>query len=167
MSVPDPAGLELVEAEAIADAFGADAVRLGGAVCALRSDLDEASINRVVGLGVTEPAAAAVLDRIADVFGPVRHSIALAPSAQPAALPDMLRERGYDAGYAWVKFHRPAALPFTAPTGLRVERIGAERAGAYVSVLAAGFGIPAEVGGDDGAPSRQAGLGLLPGLRRS
>jgi GNAT superfamily N-acetyltransferase len=147
VSAPDPAGLELVEAEAIADAFGADAVRLGGAVCALRADLDEASINRVVGLGVTEPATAAVLDRIQSVFGPVRHSIALAPSAQPAALPEMLRERGYDAGYAWVKFQRPAALPFTAATGLRVERIDSERGGEYVSVLAAGFGIPADVAG--------------------
>jgi GNAT superfamily N-acetyltransferase len=147
VSARDPGGLELVEAEAIAAAFGPDAVRLGGAVCALRSDLEEASINRVIGLGVTEPATAAVLDRIAEVFGSVRHSIALAPSAQPAALPEMLRERGYDAGYAWVKFHRPAAIPFTAPTGLQVERIGVDRAGDYVSVLAAGFGIPADVAG--------------------
>jgi GNAT superfamily N-acetyltransferase len=147
VSAPDPAGLELVEAEAIAAAFGADAVRLGGAVCALRADLEEASINRVIGLGVTEPATAEVLDRIAEVFGSVRHSIALAPSAQPAALPEMLRERGYDAGYAWVKFHRPAELPFTAPTGLRVERIGPDRADQYVGVLAAGFGIPADVAG--------------------
>jgi hypothetical protein len=52
VSAPDPAGLELVEAEAIADAFGADAVRAGGAVCALRADIDEVFINRVIGLGV-------------------------------------------------------------------------------------------------------------------
>lgn len=92
MSGFDPVGLETVEAEAIADAFGADAVQAGGVVCAVRPDLDEVYINRVIGLGVTEPASDALLDRIADVFGSVRHSIALAPCAQPAELPVMLRE---------------------------------------------------------------------------
>jgi GNAT superfamily N-acetyltransferase len=141
VSAPDPAGLEIIEAEAVADAFGSDAVRAGGAVCAVRADVDEVYINRVIGLGLAEPATDAVLDRIADVFGAVRHSIALAPSAQPPGLADMLRERGYEAGYAWVKFQRPAATPFEAATDLRVERIGRERAGQYVAVLAAGFGL--------------------------
>jgi len=90
---------------------------------------------------VAEPATDAVLDRIADVYGAVRHSIALAPCAQPPGLADMLRERGYDAGYAWVKFERPAAAAFEAATELRVERIGRERAHDYVAVLAAGFGL--------------------------
>lgn len=137
----DPVGLEMVEAEAIADTFGADAVQAGGVVCAVHPDLDEVYINRVIGLGVTEPASDAVLDRIAEVFGPVRHSIALAPCAQPADLPAMLRERGYEAGYAWVKFHRPAATPLEAKTDLRVERIGRERSAEYVTVLAAGFDL--------------------------
>jgi GNAT superfamily N-acetyltransferase len=137
----DPVGLETVEAAAIADAFGADAVQAGGVVCAVRPDLDEVYINRVIGLGVTEPASDAVLDRIAEVFGSVRHSIALAPCAQPADLAAMLRERGYEAGYAWVKFHRPAAAPLAAQTELRVERIGRERSAEYVTVLAAGFDL--------------------------
>jgi GNAT superfamily N-acetyltransferase len=141
VTAPDPVGLETIEAEAVADAFGGDAVRVGGAVCALRADIDEVFINRVIGLGVTEPASAATLDRIADVFGPVRHSVALAPGAQPPDLPDMLRERGYEAGYAWVKFRRPAAPPHAAMTDLRVERIGPERSADYVAVLAAGFGL--------------------------
>jgi hypothetical protein len=141
VSAADPAGLELIEAEAVADAFGSDAVRVGGAVCAVRPDIDEVYINRVIGLGVLEPATDAVLDRIADVFGAVRHAIALAPSARPETLADALRERGYDAGYAWVKFRRPAGAAFDAPTNLRVERIGAERAAQYVAVVAAGFGL--------------------------
>jgi hypothetical protein len=137
----DSVGLETVEAAAIADAFGADAVQAGGVVCAVRPDLDEVYINRVIGLGVTEPASDAVLDRIAEVFGSVRHSIALTPCEQPADLPAMLRERGYEAGYAWVKFHRPAAAPLAAQTDLRVERIGRECSAEYVTVLAAGFGL--------------------------
>jgi GNAT superfamily N-acetyltransferase len=53
----------------------------------------------------------------------------------------MLRERGYEAGYAWVKFQRPAAAPLEAQTDLRVERIGRERSAEYVTVLAAGFDL--------------------------
>lgn len=142
MTRPDPVGLETVEAAAIADAFGADAVQAGGVVCAVRPDLDEVYINRVIGLGVREPATDATLDRIADVFGSVRHSVALAPCAQPPDLPAMLRERGYEAGYAWVKFHRPAAAPPpAAKTDLRVERVESDRAADYVAVLAAGFDL--------------------------
>lgn len=52
MSGFDPVAIEMIEAEAVADAFGAGAVRVAGAVCALRADLDEVGINRVIGLGV-------------------------------------------------------------------------------------------------------------------
>ena len=51
----DGPGLELVEAAAVADAFGADAVRLGGgAVCAVAPRLEEVTINRVIGLGIRQ-----------------------------------------------------------------------------------------------------------------
>jgi hypothetical protein len=141
VSAEDQAGLETIEAEAVADAFGADAVRIGGAVCALRADIDEIFINRVIGLGVSEPATEAGLDAIADLYGPVRHTIALAPGAQPPGVAAMLREHGYEPGYAWVKFHRRAETPFAPVTDLRVERIGRERSAQYVGVLAAGFGL--------------------------
>jgi hypothetical protein len=39
---------------------------------ALRADVDEVGINRVIGLGVTEPATAGDLDRIASIYGPAR-----------------------------------------------------------------------------------------------
>ena len=144
MTGADP-GLELVEAAAVADAFGADAVRLGEVVCAVAPRLEEVTINRVIGLGVSEPASDALLDRIADVYGSVRHSIALAPAARPAGVAAMLRERGYEPGHAWVKFARAAAEPPAPPTSLRIERIGPERADEFTAVLAAGFEIPQSV----------------------
>ena len=53
----------------------------------------------------------------------------------------MLRERGYEPGYAWVKFRRrPTRRPPRA-TELRIDRIGPERASQYTAVLAAGFGL--------------------------
>jgi hypothetical protein len=90
----DDPGLELVEAAAVADGFGADAVRVGGAVCAVAARIEEVTINRVIGLGISEPATGAALDRIADVYGSIRHAIALAPGERPAGLATMLRERG-------------------------------------------------------------------------
>jgi GNAT superfamily N-acetyltransferase len=151
----DPVALETVEAEAVAGAFGAAAVRGAGAVCAFRADFEDVGINRVIGLGVNEPATAADLDRIAAVYGPVRHSIALAPCARPAGLAAMLGERGYEPASAWVKFHRPADPPPAAETELRVERIGPERAAQFTAVLGAGFELPAAV---------TAMLAHLPGL---
>ncbi len=141
----DPVALETIEAEAVADAFGTAAVRVAGAVCAVRPDVDEVGINRVIGLGVTEPATAVDLDRVAAVYGPVRHSIALAPCAQPPELAAMLAERGYEPGYAWVKFHRPADPAPEARTELRVERIGLERAGQFTAVLGTGFELAPDV----------------------
>ena len=150
----DPVALELVEAAAVADAFGDDAVHVGGAVCAVRTDIPEMYVNRVLGLGVSEPATAAVLDEIAAAYGSVRHTISVAPCARPDDLADELRARGYEPGHAWVKFCRPAADAYAPPSDLRVERIGAERAADYVAVIAAGFGI---------APETAAMLGRLPG----
>lgn len=150
----DDVALETVEAAAVADAFGDDAVQVGGAVCAVRTDIPEMYVNRVLGLGVSEPATAAVLDAIAAAYGSLRHTVALAPCARPAHLADDLRARGYEPGHAWVKFARPAEGAYAPATGFRVERIGADRAAEYVAVIAAGFGI---------APEAAAMLGRLPG----
>jgi GNAT superfamily N-acetyltransferase len=152
----DDPGLELVEAAAVADGFGADAVRVGGAVCAVAARIEEVTINRVIGLGISEPATGAALDRIADVYGSIRHAIALAPGARAAGLAAMLRERGYEPAHAWIKFARAAADPPAPATDLRIERIGPERADEFTAVLAAGFQIPQTV---------TAMLSHLPGRR--
>jgi hypothetical protein len=81
----DDPGLELVEAAAVADAFGTGAVQVGGAVCAVAPEVEEMTINRVIGLGISEPASDEALDRIADVYGAIRHAIALAPAARRPA----------------------------------------------------------------------------------
>jgi GNAT superfamily N-acetyltransferase len=141
----DDPGLELVEAAAVADAFGVDAVRVGGAVCAVAAIVEEVTINRVIGLGISEPASDEALDRIADVYGSIRHAIALAPAARPEGVAGMLRERGYEPAHAWVKFARAAADPPAPATDLRIERIGPERAEVFTAVLAAGFEIPQSV----------------------
>ncbi len=144
MTGDDP-GLELVEAAAVADAFGADAVRVGGAVCAVATMVEEVTINRVIGLGISEPVSDEALDRIAGVYGSIRHAIALAPAARPGGVAAMLRERGYEPAHAWIKFARTAGDPPAPTTDLRIERIGPERADEFTAVLAGGFEIPQSV----------------------
>jgi GNAT superfamily N-acetyltransferase len=143
--IADDPGLELVEAAAVAGAFGIDAVRVGGAVCAVAAGIDEVTINRVIGLGIPEPATDESLDRIADVYGPIRHAIALAPAARPDGVAAMLRERGYEPAHAWIKFTRTAADPPAPATALHIERIGPDRAEEFTAVLAGGFEIPQSV----------------------
>src|SRR5919204_614341 len=127
--------LELIEAEAFADLFAAAPPGLaeehgirsvslgGGAVCTVVESVPSLMLNRLIGLGVSEPATLEKLDRADDVFGGVRYLVPLAPGAQPPELPDWLRGRGFEAGYAWMKFRRGAAPP---AVGVKEDRIRAD-----------------------------------------
>jgi hypothetical protein len=133
--------LEGVEAEAFAGFFPADSFAVGGAVGIASPGLPVLIMNRVIGLGVHEPALDSQLDEIWERFGGRRHMISLAPGAEPADLADRLRARGYRPGNAWVKFRRSAISPSPAVTDLRVERIGPDQAQEFVRVLVEGTGM--------------------------
>jgi hypothetical protein len=133
--------LEGVEAEAFAGFFPDDSFALGGAVAIASPASQVLMMNRVIGLGVHEPADDAQLDEIGERFGGRRHMISLAPGAEPADLADRLRARGYRPGNAWVKFRRSAISPASLVTDLRVERIGPEQAEEFSRVLVEGTGM--------------------------
>ncbi len=142
MSVPDAVTLERAEAEAWADLFAARAVQIGDAVCTIVPEVPSLMINRVVGLGMSAAATDDDLDRIAESFGEVPHTIAIAPAARPADLSDRLRARGYEPGYAWVKFHRHAGRPAAAATELRVDLAAPAAARSFADVVVEGYGMP-------------------------
>jgi len=103
--------------------------------------------DRVIGLGVDEPATDADLDAIhrfyADHAGG-EWAVSLAPGVMPADLPDRLVARGYRRGQApWPKVWRETAQPPTVPTDLRIEEVG--RAGGvadFTRVNIAAWGVP-------------------------
>jgi hypothetical protein len=146
---------EFGEANAMADmyaalspelraALGAGCERRGGAVVLIMQQVPYILFNRVIGLGLTEPATEAALDEMLALFEQHGASAAvqLSPPAQPADLPGWLEARDFRREDAWIKFVRGVEPPPDAPTDLRVEQIGAEGAGGFAEVFAEVFGIP-------------------------
>jgi GNAT superfamily N-acetyltransferase len=149
------ADLELVEAAAFTALWGAvpEAVRrehgvrvrtIAGAVCtAVGAAPGETMINRVTALGLREPATDAALDEIDAFFrdAGTRYAIGVSPFSPPD-LAGRLEARGFEPGYAWMKFRR-GVEPLPEPqTSLRVEELGGARGAAFGSVVARGYGMP-------------------------
>src|SRR4051812_46411475 len=122
--------LERAEAAALLDAvralgpaFAAEhgfaATVVGRAVCLLARALPAMrELNHVIGAdGATD------LDALAAFYGGAPHIVSGDDEAAQA-----LQARGYTPGYAWMKFARAADPDAHAPTDLRVEVVGAERA---------------------------------------
>lgn len=147
--------LELIEAEAWADIYraappelaeehGIAVLDLGAAAaCIVARDVPSLMLNRVIGLGVGAPATSAMLDLADEAFGETRYMIPVAPQCQPAELATWLRGRGFEAGYAWMKFERGPEPPPETRTALDVRRAGPDDADAFARALVAGYEMPA------------------------
>jgi GNAT superfamily N-acetyltransferase len=151
--------LEVAEAAAfaeIATATRRPLLRLGGTLCRVNlSEPDDATLNRVIALGVEGPVTPEALDEIAAFFeqsGSKRHSVSVAPDADPE-LPEKLEARGYVRGDTWTRFCRDVAAAAPAETELRVEP--ATDPDMFARVFAAGFEQP--------EPGPGEGLGPLVG----
>lgn len=146
---------ELVEMEAHRSWFGAGSAEggvhvaeIGGAVCVAFSGYPESTLmNRATGLGLVRPASESDLDEIGDFFSGlgVRYAIALSPHAEPSDLPERLRSRGFEPGYAWAKFRRGVDAPTPVDTPLHVERVRAARASSFARVVRVAWELPERV----------------------
>jgi GNAT superfamily N-acetyltransferase len=149
------AALELIEADGYGEMFraapdsvrrahGIDVCEVAGATCILLGAVPgQLMLNRVNGLGLRGPVADAHLDEIDAFFrsGGTQYAIGVSPLASPD-LAARLAERGFRPGYAWMKFRRGVEPPPTIETTLRVEQVGADRADAFGTIVARGFGLP-------------------------
>ncbi len=121
-----------------------DRIQLDG-VTVLRSDEAPESpmLNRIVGLGIDDPANESLLDAALDAIGDdVDSYVSISPGARPEALPAWLRERGLEPGWSWMAFRRGADDPPKPSTSLRLVRVGKAEAEAFGRVIAAGYGLP-------------------------
>ena len=149
---------------------------VGGAFCVQSAALPGArELNRVLGLGLDEPATDEVLDAIERFFAGITFFVQLAPGAQPPDLEARLAARGYVRDYAWAKFDRPAEAVPEPSTDLRLELVGRERGEDVGATFVVGYGLPetmvrwfSAVPGRDGWScfvaydgTRAAGCGLL------
>ena len=113
--MPDSKGVEEVEARVWASLAGVTAVeplfdsKGTFAATALFADLAHPLISRVVGLGSGRTVEPETLDRIIeryDATGADSIFVPLAPTARPAKLPRLLKERGFEASMKEAKLYR-------------------------------------------------------------
>jgi GNAT superfamily N-acetyltransferase len=140
------------ELEAFRDLFeaappdlGARVEDVGGAVCiALPQTPCSAMFNRVLGLGLEQPATPEQLQQIAGFFGAlgVEWCVGLAPQAEPAELSSWLATEGFVPGYAWAKFQRGLEDAGAWESHLRVAEAAPEHAEAFGDVFVRAYGTP-------------------------
>lgn len=157
LSLQDLARLvEVGEGEAYADMFlaapadfaagmGLRVERVGSAIALITAKMDFMLFNRVIGLGVMEPATEAMVDDLVALYhqaGVQNFAVQVSPSAQPSALAAWLEARGLPRRDNWAKVFRGVEPPPPVPTDLRIDVIGPDQAGAFAAVACTAFGMP-------------------------
>jgi ribosomal protein S18 acetylase RimI-like enzyme len=125
----------------LAARHGIEATTIGGALCTSVGAQASTMLNRVVGLGLDQPATDEDLDAIQAFFSRQGQPfyVSLNAKAQPRDLPERLAGRGFTDGYAWMKFTRGPEPPPPTETALRTDRIDAERGADFGDVVATGY----------------------------
>jgi GNAT superfamily N-acetyltransferase len=139
---------ELGELEAFRDFYaaapqglGARMTEIDGALCLRLEPLSTVTMfNRVLGLGVGEPATEPQLDEALAFVRGVEAYVTVAPEAQPRGLGERLQARGLAPDRGWTKFSRSTDDPPPATTDLRVERD--ESGEAFAEAATRGFELP-------------------------
>lgn len=153
---PPEALVEIAETAAFEDLYAAAswefvqetglwAERDGGAIALCLPATDAKVYNRVIGLGVAEPAYAEQVDAALAWFqsaGVHTPAFTVTPSAQPSHLAGWLYDRGMQPVDALLKFYRDKAPVTAMQTDLTIRAIGPEQAWDFGQVLLEGFGSP-------------------------
>lgn len=129
----------------VAANIGTRVERVGSAIVLITEQVDIMLFNRVIGLGVMEPATEAMVDAIVTLYqnaGLRNFAVQLSPTAQPSALPAWLEARGLPPRDNWAKVYRGVESPPMIRTDLRLECISPEHAAAFASVACTAFGMP-------------------------
>jgi hypothetical protein len=129
----------------VAADFGLQMERVGSAIALITKKMDLMLFNRVIGLGLMEPATETMVDDIVALYhnaGIQNFAVQLSPPAQPPALPAWLEARGLPRRDNWAKVYRGVEPPPPVPTDLRIESIGPDQAVAFATVACTAFGMP-------------------------
>src|SRR5215510_1312674 len=125
----------------LAARHGIACTTIGSALCTAVGGQESTMLNRVVGLGLDQPASAADLEAIEAFFDEHgrRFYVSLNPQAKPSDLPVRLEQRGFERGYTWMKFMRGSEEPPQTETSLAIEQVGPEHGTDFGEVVAAGY----------------------------
>lgn len=148
--------LEMAEARAYQDLYaavaaapgnplGATSAVFGGAIAHGLAAIDFFFFNRVIGLGVAQPATTGDVAGAAAFYrelGLSQTAMHVAPGAQPPELADWIGAEGYQLGGRWVKlWHDLHDIAEPAPA-LHIERIDSSLAETFADVVIAAFEMP-------------------------
>lgn len=127
------------------DSHGLRAVRLGSAVAIVAGSVTSTlNMNRVIGLGVAEPATETLVDHIVGIYG--QHELAfgieIGPFAQPVELAGWLRSRRIRRGFPTAIHYRPAEPIEIRESPPSVVRAASSDRGAVADICCSVFGMP-------------------------
>jgi hypothetical protein len=147
--------VEFGEAEAYADFFlhapahlGMRVERIAGAIVLIAPRMPMILMNRVIGLGLVEPATEAMIDNLLSLYrnsGAKTFAVQISPATKPSTLPEWLSTRGLPRRDNWSKVYRGTEPPPEIQTDLRIERINQTQAAACAQVATAAFAMPASL----------------------
>ncbi len=131
--------------EAFVRKYRLEVKRIGSAWVMMVPGLDWTFFNRILGLGIGEPATETMLE---DAIGMLQNSgcrnymAPVNPLAQLDQLPFWLAMRGFVYAGRWAKFYRNDEPAQTPVCDLRVEVIGKEYADAFADIVLTTFEMP-------------------------
>ncbi|MEE8352398.1 MAG: hypothetical protein V3R37_09455 [Rhodospirillales bacterium] len=143
--------IEGVEASAFADlaqaAEGLEPLNLeqkfiNGALISVAKGDPHFLLNRVIGLGVQEPARRDTITTFKQLFAEAdigRYFVHIHPDCQPEELKAWLSEEGLTRHRRWMTFVHNGALPPESGSDLEVRRIGPEYGEDFGKIVAACF----------------------------
>lgn len=144
---------------ALAAEWRIDMLEVAGAVCTVVGAEPELTLaNRVVGLGLDEPATDGVLDTVEAFFD--RYGARFMVCGDVPGL----ERRGYSRTDAWTIFERGVDQFEPPPSELGIVQAGAERGGEFGAVCAAGSKTPSFLSDWFGALVGRAGWHCFLGL---
>jgi GNAT superfamily N-acetyltransferase len=115
---------------------------VNGALVSVASGDPHFLINRVIGLGVREPATRGTISLFKDVFAASeigRYFVHLHCDSQPAELKAWLQEDGHVAHRRWMTFVHGGSVPESSGSDLEVRQIGPEHGEDFGKIVAASF----------------------------
>ena len=118
---------------------------IGSARVTMIPEYDHPLYNRILGLGVGEPATESMLDEaiaFLQTAGCTNYIAQVSPLAQPSQLPEWLAARGLKPGRNWAKMYRGNEPAPSISTDLRVEKIGEDQADAFADVTLPVWSMP-------------------------
>jgi len=122
--------------------FGMSVRRFGSITALSCPGIGAMLFNRVIGLGVDEPASEKQIDEIIAYYadrGFVRFAFQIRPNAQ---IENWLTARGFTRGDDWVKVYRSDTPTNPMNTDLRVEQVTPDQHEVFARTLCLGYGLP-------------------------